>query len=371
MKLLFCGGGTSGHINPAIAVAEEARRRDKHTQILFIGRDGGNENEEIKKSGFTLKTIKVQGLMRSLSLNNIARIFTAFKAKCEAEKIIKEFNPDVILGTGGYVCWPVLSAGRKLKIPIAIHESNVLPGLTTKLLASRCDTVFLGRNDTKKYLGKNVKTVTVGNPLRRGFVKMTRKEARRILGINDDEIFILSFGGSIGAEKLNEIVISVIENHSSKKENVKHIHATGQRYFESINSQYKGEGSNGCRIIPYIYNMPTALKAADVVISRCGAMTISELAEVGVASILIPSPNVSGNHQLKNALYLSKRDAAILIEEKDLTESSLTEQLLRLENDKIGRKNRAKNIKALATPNSSKKIVDELLMLIFSSKGTV
>ncbi len=360
MRLLLCGGGTAGHINPAIAVAEEARRRDKDTDILFVGREGGGENDLIKKSGFDLKTIKIQGLKRSLSLNNLRRIYSALEARRDAEEIIREFNPDVILGTGGYVCWPIISAARRMNIPTALHESNVNPGLTTKLLAGKCNRVFLGVEETRKYLNKKTKTLVVGNPLRRDFAKISRAEARRILSVKDNEIFILSFGGSIGAEKLNQVVIEVMKNHSAKASHVKHLHATGQRYYDSIKSEYKGEGKNGCKILPYIDNMPTALRASDIVICRSGAMTLSEIAEVGVASILIPSPNVSGNHQYKNARYLSDRGAAILIEEDQLTIDKFTEQLLDLESDKNGRKNRAKNIKAFSTPNSAKLIVDEL-----------
>lgn len=371
MRLLLCGGGTAGHINPAIAVAEEARRRDPDTQILFIGRENGKENETVAKSGFELKTLKIQGLKRSLSPSNLSRILTALEARREAERIIREFRPDVILGTGGYVCWPVISAGRKLKIPTAIHESNISPGLTTRLLASRCGRVFLGREETKQYLSKKAQTLTVGNPLREDFSKISRREARRIFGLKEGEIFILSFGGSIGAEKLNQTVLKVMDEHSAKVPLVKHIHATGQRYFDKINSRYRGAEVNGCQILPYIDNMPTALMAADIVICRCGAMTLSEISEVGVASILVPSPNVSGNHQYKNARYLSDRGAATLIEEKELTAQRLTELLVGLEIDKNGRKKQAKTLKALSTPDSAKRIVDELILQKNNSKGTV
>ena len=370
MKLLLCGGGTAGHINPAIAVAEELLRRQGSSDVLFVGREGGGENNAIITSGFDLKTLRIQGLKRSLSPENIKRILRAFEARGEAEKIIREFKPDVILGTGGYVCWPVLSAGRRLSVPTAIHESNVTPGLTARLLSTGCDRVFIAREETAAHLPKKAKAMVVGNPLRRAFGSLSRREARRILGIQDSEIFIVSFGGSIGAQRLNDTLIQVMREHSSSLPGVKHLHACGIRYYDAIESPFKAEGSNGCRIVAYIDNMPTALSAADIVVCRCGALTLSELCQVGVAAILIPSPNVSANHQYKNAKYLADKNAAVLIEEKNLTAERLKSALIELEIDKIGRKNKAKNIHALATPNAAKSIVDELILMKNPSKGT-
>ena len=362
MRILLCGGGTAGHINPAIAIAEETLSRFPDAEVLFIGREGGNENKAITDAGFSLKTIKIMGLKRSLSLNNILRIYTALQSVSAAKKIILDFKPDVILGTGGYVSWPVIFAGQSMNIPTAIHESNVVPGLTTRLLASRCTRVFVAREETKEYLPKRAKILAVGNPLRKGFLSISREQARRKLGIKDDEVLILSFGGSIGAEKINKVIIDVIENHSSKNAKVRHIHATGRRYYKQVNSSFKKE-KDGCVILPYIDNMPCVLKAADIVICRSGAMTISEIMAVGVASILIPSPNVSGNHQFLNAKYLSDKETAIMIEEKNLTSEQLINILFSLEIDKFDRKNRAKKIKALSTPNASKTILDEMILL--------
>ncbi len=370
MRLLLCGGGTAGHINPAIAIAEELRRREPDADILFIGREGGGENGAIAKCGFDLRTLKIRGLKRSLSPENVRRIIQAFEARGEAEKIIREFMPDIILGTGGYVCWPVLSAGRRCSVPTAIHESNVSPGLTTRLLSGGCDRVFIAREESAAYLGKRARCVTVGNPLRQSFSRISRRDARRLFGIRDNEIFIVSFGGSIGAKRLNDTLIQVMEEHSARLPGIKHLHASGQRYYDEITSVYKGRGADGCRIIPYIENMPEALLASDIVVSRAGAMTLSELCEVGVAAILIPSPNVSGNHQYKNAKYLYDRSAAELIEEKSLTAEGLKNSLIQLEIDKSGRKNRAKNIHLLATPNAAKAIVDELVLMKKRTKGT-
>ncbi len=371
MKLLLCGGGTAGHVNPAIAVAEELKSRDKDAQILFIGRDGGKENEPIARAGFKLETIKIEGLRRSFTTDNIRRIITALKARSAAEKIIKEFNPDVILGTGGYVCWPVISAGNALGIPTAVHESNISPGMTTKLVSGKCDLIFLNHEKTKDYLGSKARCITVGNPLRQDFGRITRGDARRKMGLSNDEIFILSFGGSIGAKRLNEVITEVMDEHSSKIKTVRHLHASGKRYYSEAEKKYIDKTYLGCRIVPYIDNMPTALKAADIVICRCGAVTLSEIAAVGVAAILIPSPNVSDNHQYKNGKHLADGGAGVLIEEKNLSKEALINQLLELENDENGRKNKAKSINAYYTPDAAKMIIEELFMLKKASKKTV
>jgi len=363
MRLLLCGGGTAGHINPAIAVAEELKNQDKDAEILFIGREGGRENELVEKAGFKIRTVSVEGIRRSLSTDNLRRIIKAIKAREEAAKIIKGFRPDVILGTGGYVCWPVITAGSKLNIPTVVHESNITPGMTTKLLSAKCDLLLLNHEKTQEYLSKKSNTKVVGNPLRQDFGRITRGEARRKMGIAKDEIFILSFGGSIGAKRLNEVLLDVMESHSSKVKNVRHLHATGKRYYHPEEKKYIEKAFCGCRIVPFISNMPTALQAADIVICRCGAMTLSELSAVGVASILIPSPNVSDNHQYKNGFYLSERGAADMIEEKNLTADTIIERLLFLENDENERKNRAKNIRALYKPDAAKLIVKELFSL--------
>ena len=368
MDIILTGGGTAGHVSPALAIAEEILDNDPKSRILFIGREGGGENAAVLKAGLELKTLNIQGIKRKLTLDNARRIYHALRARREAKSIIREFKPDVILGTGGYVCWPVIRAGAKLGIPTAIHESNITPGLTTRLLSTKCKRVFLNHEDTKKYLSQRANTLTVGNPLRKDFKKIKRNDARRTLGIKEDEIFILSFGGSIGAEKLNEVVLEVMQSYSLSDKKIRHIHATGKRYFDSVKNTPLARGERGCKVLPYIDNMPTMLSAADIVISRAGAMTISEISAVGVASILVPSPNVSDNHQLKNAQKLKEVGAALMIEEKNLTVESLKNSINDLKNDENGRKNRAKRILGFSSPDAQKRIVKELKSVIFDDK---
>ena len=359
MRLLIAGGGTAGHINPGIAIAEELLTTHPESRILFVGREGGRENELIKKAGIDLRTIKINGLRRSLSLENAKRLILAIRSINEAKEIIKDFTPDVILGMGGYVCWPIITAGKRLNIPTAIHESNVSPGLTTKLLSRKCDVVFLSKEETKKYLSKRIRMLTVGTPVRAEFKKYDRNYARKRLGINNNDFLRVSFGGSLGSEKLNETILKVIENYSSKDKNIKHIHGVGRRYFEAK----KTKEYDGCKIVPFINDMPFVMKAADLVICRSGSMTISEICEVGIASILIPSPNVTANHQFLNAKLMEDRGAGILIEEKNMNEKELILAINRFKNDEFDRKTRAKNSKTLSTPNSAKKIIKELFTL--------
>ena len=363
MRLLLCGGGTAGHINPAIAIAEELRDRDKQSKILFIGREDGLENEAIIKAGFDLKTIRASGLKRSISVKNIKSIFLSLRALITASKIIEDFSPDIILGTGGYICWPVITAGRLKGVSTVIHESNAYPGLTTRLLAKQCDLVLLGVASTKELLPKNVKTVFVGNPLRKDFKTTSYERARATLGIKKDDTFILSFGGSLGAKKINDVVVDVMKNYSSNQRDIVHYHATGRRYFEDYTESDLNIKNTKCKILPYIENMPIMLCGADIVICRSGAMTIAELSQVGTVAILIPSPNVTENHQYKNAKALFAKNAAVLIEEKELSSEGLTSEIMDIKNDKIGRKIKAKNIKAFSTPNSAKNIVDKLFMV--------
>lgn len=363
MRIILCGGGTAGHVTPAIAVAKEIKRQDPHSAILFIGREGGRENRAVQNAGIGLKTIKVRGLRRRLSAENLKVISDAMKAKRKAKEIIKEFRPDVILGTGGYVCWPVIKAGRELGIKTAIHESNVTPGLTTRMLAPMCNLLLLGQSDTSLKLYCKGKKVVVGNPLPEDFSKINREEARRGLGIKENEIFILSFGGSIGSERMNKVIIELIEKYSTKEKEIKHLHATGERYYdESRFVKYKSENF-GCKILPYIDDMPRKLCAADIVICRCGALTLSEISAAGVAAILIPSPNVPENHQYKNAKKICDSGAAIMIEEKYLSFERLKREVNGLKNDKNGRKNKAKRIFALSTPYAAKAVTEQLKLL--------
>jgi len=361
MRVLLTGGGTGGHVTPALSVAKILLSRSESTEILFIGRKGGGENSAVKKMNLRLEELEIYGIKRSISPSNLKRAFCALRAVNKAKKIINEFSPDVILGTGGYVCWPVLVAGRKLGVPTAIHESNASPGLVTRLLSKHCDAVLLNTPQTKEKLKNAKRIITVGNPISPEIYRTSRATARGALGLSCRDIFILSFGGSGGAAALNSAVLELMSKVSSKVPNVRHLHATGKAYYESLCTA--AEKYPSCKIIPYIENMPIYLRAADIVISRCGAMTISELAAAECCSVLIPSPNVTGDHQRKNAEALSLCGAAIMLEEKNLMNGSLCQTVEKLIFSPSLRMLLSAKISLCKTPDAAEKIADVLAEL--------
>lgn len=318
MRIIFSAGGTGGHVNPAIAIAEKIRKRRPDAEILFVGREGGRENRTVTESGFNIRTLRVSGIKKSLSLDTVKSLFLAARAMREAKGIIRDFSPDVIVGTGGYVCWPMLKGGQMLGVPTVIHESNALAGRTTRMLARRCSLVMVNYEETAKQLNTKSRVIAVGNPLRSGFGVMSREAARRSLGLGNGDILIVSFGGSIGAEKMNSVCAELMSRYSSQMKRVRHIHASGERHYDDFPGDFKRE-RYGCVALPYIDDMARVLSAADIAITRAGALTLSELACVGVAAILIPSPNVKDNHQYENAKLVSDSGGAVLIEEDELT----------------------------------------------------
>ena len=355
MNVIFCGGGTVGHISPAIAIAEEFKKRNPDCNIAFIGRYGGSENEIIKKNGYKLYEIHVSGLIRRLTLKNLKVIKNVFTAEKEAKKILRSFKPHAVIGTGGYVCLPVVRTAKRLGIFTAIHESNASFGLTSKLLAKKCDVVFLGAKTDKE--AKNM--IYTGNPVREEFYKTSKNEAKKLLNIPLDTFFILSVGGSLGAERLNGACLEMMESFSSKDTKIAHYHSCGARYYELVKQTHASflSKNDRCKIFPYIDKMPLFLSAADIVISRCGAMTLAETAATATPSILIPSPNVTGDHQTKNALYFAKNGASVIINDSELSESSLTKAVKSLMKDTTILDRMSKSARGLSSVAASKKIV--------------
>ena len=366
MKILFCGGGTAGHIAPAVAIADYILQKHYDADVLFIGRENGNENRMIENRGFALKTINLRGFDRSISFDNFKNLFAVIESMKKSKAIIKDFSPDVVVGTGGYITWPVIKAAQKMSIPTVIHESNASPGLVTKLLAPKCDKLLLNlkgaENEFKKL--KNVKIV--GNPVRKEFLTLSRKAARKKLGVSEKEFLIVSFGGSGGSKILNQSVIALMNSHCLKNKNIRHVHGCGNKYENELRKSFPElfRGKDGCIIKPYIDDIPTLISGADAVISRCGAMTLAELSAVGVPSILIPSPNVTNNHQYKNAKHIADSGAAILIEEMNLSERTLLDAIRKLENDNQLRAEMSQKIKMFYVENSEAIIAEEILSLI-------
>ena len=341
MRIMFVAGGTGGHINPAVAVANEIRRLDPTSEILFVGTEGRMETQIVPKAGFEIKTVKMNGLSRSLSISgiieNVKTVLLTLKASGISKKIIKEFNPDVVVGFGGYVTGPVLNTAVKMGIKTAIHEQNAFPGVANKALAKKVDKVMLTSPQAEKYMTCKNSPVVTGLPVRREIVTADRDFARASLNLKNNEMLVLSMGGSLGADAINNAVVEMLDMMKNE-ENIKFLHATGKfgkwvpNKLNEKNVPF-GDGTN-IEIREYIDNMNICLPACDLVISRAGASSISEIQALSKPSILIPSPNVAENHQFHNAMTLAEHDGAVLIEEKDLSGKALAEKVLVLINDK-------------------------------------
>ena len=370
MKVLFAGGGTAGHINPALAVAGYLRENEPETQILYIGAKGGMEERLVPAAGFDFRSITVAGFQRKLSWKNVKRNAAAavhvFTASREARRIIREFRPDICIGTGGYVAGPVIREAIKMKIPSLIHEQNAYPGVTNKMLSKHADRTMLAVADAQKYLAPEARCVLTGNPVRQEVIRADRKTARQKLGL-DERPVILSFGGSLGARTINEAVAGLLSS-SVRTGRFQHIHGYGQwgKWFPDLLKQ-KGislDEHPELDVREYISDMPDCLAAADLVICRAGAITLSELQAQGRASILIPSPNVAENHQYHNAMAMVNRGAAAILEEKDLTPETLCSKVDELFASRDTIRNLSENAKKMAITDANAricKIIKEVL----------
>lgn len=331
MRVIFAGGGTAGHINPALAIAGFLKEKEPHTEILYIGANGGMEEKLVPQAGYNFTGITVSGFKRSFSpsaiKHNVVTAVQAITSSNDSKEIIKEFKPDLCIGTGGYVSGPVIRTAAKMGIPTIIHEQNAFPGVTNKMLAPMVNKVMLAVPDAKKHFKDSSGFVTTGNPVRKEIITADKEQSRAALHL-DERPVVLSFGGSLGARKINENVAPLIAR-SGKDGKYQIIHAYGQygTWFPDLVKE-QGTDIDKCSnldIREFINNMPVCLAAADLVICRAGAITISELQAQGKASILIPSPNVAENHQYHNAMALVNAHAASIIEEKDLTPQLLTQ----------------------------------------------
>lgn len=362
MKILFAGGGTAGHINPALAIAGYVREKEPDAQILYVGARGGMEERLVPAAGYEFKGITISGFQRSLSLKNLVRngrtLAHLFTSTAEARRIIRQFGPDVCVGTGGYVAGPVVREAIRLGVPSVIHEQNAFPGVTNKMLSKRANRTMLAVADAQKYLSPAARCVLTGNPVRQEVVRADREAARKKLGL-DSRPLILSFGGSLGARKINEAVADLLVE-SAKTGRFQHIHGYGQwgRWFpdllaeKGLNLREHGE----IDIREYITDMPDCLAAADLVICRAGAITLSELQACGRASILIPSPNVAENHQYHNAMAMVSRGAAEILEEKDLSGEALCRKVQALFGTPGAIRSLSENAKRMAVPDSCGRI---------------
>ena len=333
MKVIIAAAGTGGHINPGIAIANKIKEKEKNSEIIFLGTSRGIENDLVPRAGYTLKTVEAYGISKKVSLKTIINNFKTVKGFKQAEKIIKEFKPDVIIGTGGYICGGAIIAGHKLGIPTVIHESNAYPGKATKFLENKLTKILLGFNETEKYFKDKTKVIATGTPTKVKNLNFTKQEKREILydlGLSDTLPTILVFGGSQGAKKINDAMIGIIQENKNKDYQI--IWAAGQKQYEVIKEKLEESGLNinnikNTKIVPYIYNMSEIMNTVDVIVSRSGAMTITEIALVGKPAIFIPLPSNSANRQIDNANILVKVGAATIILNDEVNSENLNQRI--------------------------------------------
>ena len=368
MNILIVGGGTAGHINPALAIADYINTKQPDTNIFFAGRRKGMEYNLVTKEGYPFYNIEVNGIQRKLTSKNIVRNIKALALLLSsphvASKIIKETKPDIVIGTGGYVSWPIVNMAAKKGIKTYIHEQNAYPGITNKLLAKKATKIFVASKKAVDKIGFPEKSIVCGNPVKPEITLQDKKASREKLNINNDETLILSFGGSLGAEKINRTIADVIAWHTNNKDlKIKHIHATGSYgvdLFKDLSKEKEFYNNENIDIREYIEDMPLCLSAADLVISRAGAITLAELASLGKASILIPSPNVAENHQYHNAMELQETGAAIVFTEKELTEEKIISKIENLVKNKNLLEQMGENAKKCAVTNTLEIIYDTI-----------
>ena len=365
MHILFAGGGTAGHINPALAVAGYIKEKHPDAKISYIGTADKLEARLVPEKGYEFRTIEVAGFQRKPTpknlIKNISAVKKMFTSSMKSAKSLKELN---VVGTGGYVSGPVLREAAKLGFKTAIHEQNAFPGVTTKMLSKNVDRVMLAMPEARKHLKLTKEPTVTGNPVRTELMKISREEARAKLGL-DERPLILSFGGSLGARPINEAVEELIAWHNGGKE-FYHIHATGKVGFNAFNSHLKEKGialSDEVTVREYIDDMDVCMAAADLVICRAGAITLSELCVCGKPSVLIPSPYVAENHQFHNAKTLETAGAAELIEEKDLSGESLIKVVSGLIGNKSKLEKMQKCAKKIAISDANERIYNVIMQL--------
>lgn len=370
MRFVLTCGGTAGHINPALAIAGRLRELMPDCEILFIGAEGKMEMELVPREGYKIEALKITNISRGHSLealrHNLDTLRNVAVSTHEAKRILREFKPDVVIGTGGYVCYPVLTAAHELGIPTAVHESNAVPGLTTKLLAERVDLVMVGFADSKGAYHHPEKVEVTGTPVRGEFASYSKALAKKELGLDPNEPLVVSVWGSLGAAHMNKVMGELITLLDARRE-FRLIHSAGSMYFdgfmEKLEAAMPDFAKFGADVRKYIYDMPRVMAAADLILCRAGASTLSELAYMGKPVIIVPSPNVTNNHQEKNARVLEKAGGAKVFLEGEFDAQSLLDTVRELLGDEGKLSEMSEAMRLLAVPGATDRICDIILSL--------
>lgn len=370
MKVVIAAAGTAGHINPGLAIANKIKQEEPKSEITFIGTTRGLENDLVPRAGFNLKTIDAYGLSKKLTIENIKKMYKTLKGYGEAKKILKDLKPDIVIGTGGYICGATILAAHNLKIPTMLHESNSFPGKAVKMLAKKTDVILISFEDAKERIPNAKKIVHTGTPVKIKKQEYTNSQIEKLkkeLGLNNEKPLVLIFGGSQGAQKINEAIMGIIKNKLNKEYQI--IWATGPKQYDIIKEKLEDANINinyieNTKIVPYIYNMEEIMNVSDLIVSRSGAMTITEIANLAKPSILVPLPNVSGDHQMYNAKVLANKNAAIIIKNDDLNTVDLNTKIKEIVLDKNKKEQMGKNAFKVSTKNVEEKIWQEIKELI-------
>ena len=370
MRFVLTCGGTAGHINPALAVAGRLKELMPESLFLFLGAEGKMEMDLVPRAGYEIRPLKITNISRGRSLSavmhNVDTVKNVLASEREARGILKEFQPDAVIGTGGYVCFPVLAAAAKLRIPTLVHESNALPGLTTRMLADRVDAILVGFEESRKHYRSPEKVTVTGTPVRGEFARYTRESARAELGLDPREPLVVSVWGSLGSGHMNHILLDMLPILRGQRR-FRMIHSVGSRdhkEFQECLAQQKLDPAD-CNVDAreYIFDMPRVMAAADLILCRAGASTLAELTYMGKPVLIVPSPNVTDNHQEKNARVLEQAGGAKVFLEGEFDADSLLREIERLLESPGELEAMSGTMRALSVPDATDKIVDQILSL--------
>lgn len=363
MKVIFTCGGTAGHVNPALALAGYLREKDPQTAILFVGTPDGIEKKLVAKAGYDYDAVEVSGFSRRLSweslCDNVVTVKNLLTAPARAKAIIRGFQPDLVVGTGGYASYPIVKCAAGMGIPTAVHESNIVPGLTTKMLEKFADRIMVGFEDCRAHYSHPEKIVVTGTPVRRDFFALDRAQARKELGLTDDRPLLVSFWGSLGASTMNEKMLDFFACEVAEGQPFHHIHAVGSSGWEKMQQELSRRGLSdrpGLDVREYIYDMATVMAAADLVLSRAGASTVSELTALGKPAVMVPSPYVTNDHQNKNASILARHGGAAVMAEDTLTGERLYQVSRDILLDEAKREEMSRGMAALGIRDATERL---------------
>ena len=370
-RVIFTCGGTAGHVNPAIALAQRIAESNPDAEFLFVGAERGLEKDLVPKAGYAFHTVRISSFHRSFKLkeirHNLISVLNLIRSPREAKAILEEFRPEIVIGTGGYASFPMVKAAAKMGIPTAVHESNIVPGLTTELLEPFADRIMVGFESCRQHYKHPEKVLVTGTPVRGDFFALTKAEAKKKLGVDDGRPLIVSFWGSLGASGMNRQMVDFMALEA-EKEPFHHIHGAGKNGYPVMLELLREKGVDladypALQLREYIYDMDTVMRAADLVICRAGASTISELTALGVPAFIVPSPYVTNNHQEKNARALEEAGGACVLLEKDSSGQELFRKAAAMVRDESGRQRMEEQMASLGVRDATERLYETILEL--------